>query len=137
MIAALLYLPFGKFFHIFQRPAQLGVKLYQKAGEIDGGAFAPRCGASFASQMQIDDLREVLPQVGFDFSMPGPAEHWQAVCPPCKRKAWRLPNCGPRRACMAKTPQPVETWRANTDRRYSTLRLAAGWIPATGAARDW
>ena len=32
VIAALLYLPFGKFFHIFQRPAQLGVKLYQDAG---------------------------------------------------------------------------------------------------------
>lgn len=28
VISALLYLPFGKFFHIFQRPAQLGVKLY-------------------------------------------------------------------------------------------------------------
>ncbi len=25
VITALLYLPFGKFFHIFQRPAQLGV----------------------------------------------------------------------------------------------------------------
>src|SRR5438093_287531 len=33
VIAALLYLPFGKFFHIFQRPAQLGVKLYQEIGE--------------------------------------------------------------------------------------------------------
>ena len=32
VIAALLFLPFGKFFHIFQRPAQLGVKLYQAAG---------------------------------------------------------------------------------------------------------
>ncbi len=33
VIAALLFLPFGKFFHIFQRPAQLGMKLYQRAGE--------------------------------------------------------------------------------------------------------
>src|SRR5947209_1703216 len=33
VIAALLYLPFGKFFHIFQRPAQLGVRLYEQAGE--------------------------------------------------------------------------------------------------------
>src|SRR5262252_5385743 len=32
VISALLYLPFGKFFNIFQRPAQLGVKLYQAAG---------------------------------------------------------------------------------------------------------
>ena len=33
VIAGLLFLPFGKFFHIFQRPAQLGVKLYQMTGE--------------------------------------------------------------------------------------------------------
>ena len=29
VIFTLLWLPFGKFFHIFQRPAQLGVKLLQ------------------------------------------------------------------------------------------------------------
>ena len=29
--------PFGKFFHIFQRPAQLGVKLYQQAGDDGRG----------------------------------------------------------------------------------------------------
>ncbi len=33
VIGALLYLPFGKFFHIFQRPAQIGIKLYQDAGD--------------------------------------------------------------------------------------------------------
>jgi nitrate/nitrite transporter NarK len=86
VIAALLFLPFGKFFHIFQRPAQLGVKLYQEAGAEDEGAICPRCGERFASRMHIEDLREVLPQMGFDYSMPGPAEHWQALCPPCKRK---------------------------------------------------
>ncbi|HEV2445591.1 MAG TPA: MFS transporter, partial [Candidatus Sulfopaludibacter sp.] len=56
VIAALLYLPFGKFFHIFQRPAQLGVKLYQDAGEEDAGAICVRCGERFASRMHIDDL---------------------------------------------------------------------------------
>jgi hypothetical protein len=90
VIAALLYLPFGKFFHIFQRPAQLGVKLYQRAGETEGSAACARCGEPFASRMQIEDLREVLPQVGLDFSMAGPAGHWQAICPPCKRKALAL-----------------------------------------------
>src|SRR5262249_5772103 len=79
VMAALLYLPFGKFFHIFQRPAQLGVKLYRKAGDIEGAAICPRCRVGFASQMQIDDLREILPQLGFDFSMAGPASHWQAL----------------------------------------------------------
>ena len=87
VISALLFLPFGKFFHIFQRPAQLGVKLYQEAGLQDPGAACARCGERFASRMHIDDLRAVLPQVGFDYSTPGPAAHWQALCPACKRKA--------------------------------------------------
>jgi NNP family nitrate/nitrite transporter-like MFS transporter len=87
VIAALLFLPFGKFFHIFQRPAQLGVKLYQEAGATDPGALCARCGERFASQMHINDLRAVLPKVGFDYATPGPAGHWQALCPPCKRKS--------------------------------------------------
>lgn len=86
VIAALLYLPFGKFFHIFQRPAQLGVKLYQDAGLQDAGAICARCGERFASRMHIDDLRAILPQLGFDYRMPGSAGAWQELCPACKRK---------------------------------------------------
>lgn len=86
VIAGLLYLPFGKFFHIFQRPAQLGVKLYQRAGDEGEGALCARCGQRFASRMHIDDLKRVLPQLGFDYTMPGPAGNWQELCPACKRK---------------------------------------------------
>ena len=50
VITGLLYLPFGKFFHIFQRPAQLGVKLYQEAGRDDAGSVCMRCGVRFASK---------------------------------------------------------------------------------------
>jgi hypothetical protein len=87
VIAALLFLPFGKFFHIFQRPAQLGVKFYHAAGDKDEGTHCARCGERFASRMHVDDLRIVLGQLGFDYSMPGPAGHWQALCPACKRKS--------------------------------------------------
>ena len=89
VIAALLFLPFGKFFHIFQRPAQLGVKLYQEAGLDDPGALCARCGQRFASRMHIDDLNSILPQLGFDYRMGGPP-HWQEFCPACKRKALSL-----------------------------------------------
>jgi len=85
VIGALLFLPFGKFFHIFQRPAQLGVKLYQAAGAEDEGTACARCGQRFASRMQIDDLRRVLPALGFDYRIDGPAVTWQGLCPPCKR----------------------------------------------------
>ena len=87
VIAALLYLPFGKFFHIFQRPAQLGVKLYQQVGAEDRGAICARCGERYASRMHVDDLKKVLPQVGFNYAMPGPVSNWQELCPACKRKS--------------------------------------------------
>jgi hypothetical protein len=90
VIAALLYLPFGKFFHIFQRPAQLGVKLYQQAGEGDPGTLCGRCGQRFASRMHIDDLKSVLPELGFDYSLPGPVGNWQELCPACKRRSLSL-----------------------------------------------
>ena len=72
VIAALLFLPFGKFFHIFQRPAQLGVKLYQEAGDEGRRArICARCGERFASRMHVDDLQAVLPQLGFDYAHAG------------------------------------------------------------------
>src|SRR5262249_41773286 len=90
VIAALLFLPFGKFFHVFQRPAQLGVKLYQTAGARDKAATCKRCGEPFASRMHIDDLKRVLPQPGFDYALGGTNTTWQELCPACKRKSLSL-----------------------------------------------
>ena len=81
VIAGLLYLPFGKFFHIFQRPAQLGVKLYQMQGDGDPGAHCRRCGTRFTSRLHVQDLNRVTKQLGFDYS-----SGWLNLCPACKRK---------------------------------------------------
>lgn len=89
VIAALLYLPFGKFFHVFQRPAQLGVKLYHQVGEEGEPALCARCGERFASRMHVDDLKLALRELGFDYHLPNPdhpAGNWQELCPACKRK---------------------------------------------------
>jgi NNP family nitrate/nitrite transporter-like MFS transporter len=86
VIVALLYLPFGKFFHIFQRPAQLGVRLYHEAGDASEQARCVRCGEAYASRLHIDDLKTVLPQLGFDYGTDGPGQHWQELCPACKRR---------------------------------------------------
>src|SRR5688500_19904543 len=43
VIFTLLYLPFGKLFHIFQRPAQLGVSFYKEAGARGEQARCRRC----------------------------------------------------------------------------------------------
>lgn len=83
VILGLLYIPFGKLFHIFQRPANLGVHFYRDVGRVGAQQECRRCGAPYASQMQVQDLKEVLPMVGFDYSSPD--GHWQETCPPCRR----------------------------------------------------
>lgn len=86
VIAALLYLPFGKLFHIFQRPAQLGVRLYHDAADRAAAASCVRCGQRFASLQHLEDLEAVLPQLGFDYRTDGTGGSWQDLCPPCKRR---------------------------------------------------
>src|SRR5215831_15051427 len=83
VVAGLLYLPFGKFFHIFQRPAQLGVKLYQAEGDHDSGARCVRCGERFASALHLGDLKAVLRELDFNYTFRG-NQTWQDVCPSCK-----------------------------------------------------
>ncbi len=108
VVAGLLYLPFGKFFHIFQRPAQLGVKLYQQAGDAGEGAFCAGCGERYASRLQIDDLkREALPPLGFDYRGEDGAAHWQDLCGACKRKAVATAQLG-LMAAAGLAPAPPE-----------------------------
>ena len=89
VIVTLLWLPFGKFFHIFQRPAQLGVAFYKDVGAQLEPCHCPRCGEAFASLMHINDLITVERQLGFSYEMPAaegrPEEHYQRICPKCRR----------------------------------------------------
>lgn len=86
VILTLLYLPFGKFFHLFMRPAQLGVSFYKDVGRSSDQALCGRCGDAFASRMHVDDLIEVERRLGYDYAMPGTAiGHYQRVCPRCRR----------------------------------------------------
>ena len=85
VIAGLLFLPFGKFFHIFQRPAQLGVKLYHRAGDAGDGASCARCGERFASRLHHEDLGQALHELGFDYHLGSTGKSWQDLCPRCKR----------------------------------------------------
>ena len=84
VILGLMYLPFGKLFHIFQRPGNLGVAYYKAANAEGDVARCRRCGEPFASAQQIADLEEVLPQVGFDYSLDG-GDDYQRTCPRCRR----------------------------------------------------
>lgn len=81
----LMYIPFGKLFHIFQRPANLGVAYYKREGAAGEQQCCAQCGEPFASKLQVDDLKIVLPEVGFDYSQ-ADGGHYQETCPPCRRR---------------------------------------------------
>jgi hypothetical protein len=85
VILGLMYIPFGKLFHIFQRPANIGVEYYKREGAIGPQQHCTRCGLSFASELQMTDLKEVLPQVGFDYST-AEGGNYQDHCPTCRRR---------------------------------------------------
>jgi Zn finger protein HypA/HybF involved in hydrogenase expression len=85
VIFTLLYLPFGKFFHIFQRPAQLSIEFYRQAAMRRGPAECARCGGAYASQLHVADLKHVEKELGIDYLLPDGTDY-QDVCPSCRRK---------------------------------------------------
>jgi hypothetical protein len=92
VIFTLLWLPFGKLFHIFQRPAQLGVSFYKDAGRHTEQARCGRCDGPFASMLMVSDLAIVEKQLGFSYEMHGDdgITHYQHVCPRCRRALFGL-----------------------------------------------
>jgi hypothetical protein len=90
VIVTLLYLPFGKLFHIFQRPAQIGVSFYKDAGSRGEQARCRRCGQPYASAMMVRDLATVERELGFSYEMDQGAEHYQEICPRCRRALFGL-----------------------------------------------
>jgi len=84
VIMTLFYLPFGKLFHVVQRPASIGVELYQQRAREMPQAKCARCGAEFVAQLWLDDLKTVVDKLGFDYSV-GNGRTIQDYCPRCKR----------------------------------------------------
>jgi hypothetical protein len=97
----LISLPFGKFFHIIERPATVGVELYWRTGEDATQRICPRCGQPFAPARFVSDLKRTLYDIGQNYAVSEPEapaeEHqvereaaiqgvwWQDFCPDCKR----------------------------------------------------
>ncbi|MCC6547832.1 MFS transporter [Candidatus Sumerlaeota bacterium] len=86
VIGTLIYLPFGKLFHIFQRPASLGISYYKAANADKEPAQCPVTKQGFAPKMQTDDLKEVLAELEFDYSGKTDADPaWNEVSPRGRR----------------------------------------------------
>lgn len=88
----LISIPFGKFFHIVQRPASIGVKLYQAVnqdvehyGEQAQTGRCTRCGQELPSRQFVEDLKTTLRDLDQDYDL-GEGRGWlQEYCPTCKR----------------------------------------------------
>jgi hypothetical protein len=88
VILTLLWLPFGKFFHVFQRPAQLGVALYKEAAEREELARCKRCDKPYAAAAVVRDLTAVERELGFRYELRD--GHYQQICPACRRALFGL-----------------------------------------------
>jgi hypothetical protein len=89
VIITLLWLPFGKLFHVFQRPAQVGVALYKDAEQRREQARCGRCGGAFAPAAMVADLTSVERELGFRYEL-GDGGHYQRICPRCRRALYGL-----------------------------------------------
>jgi hypothetical protein len=90
VIVTLLWLPFGKFFHIFQRPAQIGVSFYKDALERGERARCRRCHALYAGAAMVRDLMTVERALGFRYELDAGTGHYQEICPRCRRALFGL-----------------------------------------------
>jgi hypothetical protein len=92
VVAWLLLLPWGKFFHIIERPATIGVTLYQTVNQDSERDAAPeqvgrcaRCGEALPSRQFIADLEATLTDLGQRYDLGGDVGLLQQYCPTCKR----------------------------------------------------
>ncbi len=128
VIFTLLWLPFGKFFHIFQRSATVGVAFYQDVSQQGEQAKCRRCGEEFASRMHVQDLIVVEQQLGYHYEMPdSPVEHYQWICPRCRRALLGLAQG---QLWVAAERQPLgtkESARADSGPTVATEFGASAW----------
>jgi hypothetical protein len=85
VVMLLVYLPFGKFFHIFQRAAQMGAAMYIEERHHGDKALCVRCQQPFTSQMQKEDVKKILRDIGFKFQSSADDISMQDLCPQCRR----------------------------------------------------
>jgi hypothetical protein len=80
VVLTLVFIPFGKFFHVIQRPASVGVEVYKRAAlERDGVFPCRRCGQPLEAKAFVADLEKTMTELDLGFA------EWAETCPRCKR----------------------------------------------------
>ncbi|MFI8450336.1 MFS transporter [Streptomyces erythrochromogenes] len=80
VVFTLIYIPFGKFFHIVQRPAAVGMQLFKYTARQDEQVFAcKRCGEPIDTTPYVENLRGTMQDLKLDYNA------FVEYCPRCKR----------------------------------------------------
>ncbi|MFJ7198008.1 MULTISPECIES: MFS transporter [unclassified Streptomyces] len=80
VVFTLIYIPFGKFFHIVQRPAAVGMQLFKYTARQDQEVLGcRRCEEPIDTGPYVDNLRGTMRDLGLGF------DEWAEYCPRCKR----------------------------------------------------
>ena len=80
VVLSLVFIPFGKFFHVIQRPAVVGVRVFKQVGQADEGiATCRRCGEPLESAAFVRNLQETMDELDLRY------RGWIETCPRCKR----------------------------------------------------
>jgi hypothetical protein len=90
VVLSLVFIPFGKFFHVVQRPASVGIQMYAEVNGREGRRPCARCGEPLATDAFVADLQATLAELGQDYRVDPatqPAPHLTEQCPRCKRVA--------------------------------------------------
>lgn len=66
VIVFLIWMPFGKFFHIIQRPAQIGAHIYKEVGKKKGMQICKQTGIEYTTQLHVSDLKDITKALGFN-----------------------------------------------------------------------
>ncbi|OLO26842.1 MFS transporter [Alkalihalophilus pseudofirmus] len=85
VVIFLVYFPFGKLFHLPIRPLAAAVPMnYQEQLQVDTRP-CKKCGKSYSSDDQIDDVKDILGAQAFDLKLKD-GSYLADYCPSCRRR---------------------------------------------------
>lgn len=89
VVFTLVFIPFGKFFHVLQRPASVGIQLYTEVNSSGGRQPCAACGEPLASAVFLGDLQATLDELGQDYRLEDERlpSHLTELCPRCRRES--------------------------------------------------
>ena len=82
VVFTLIYIPFGKFFHIVQRPAAVGMQLFKYTSRRKDGdeiLACRRCREPIDTAPYVENLQGTMRDLDLGF------DEWAEYCPRCKR----------------------------------------------------